>query len=482
MIGALRAFGRRTRRSLRARLTLLFLLLAVVMTLTFAAGMQAAMRYGWRDYFRPLTADYIDRLTREIGTPPDLAKAEAIAHRLPLRIRIDGPRTNWSSHPDEPFRPEPRGRGRRFANEPPPADLPPPSLPPRSTTLSTDRTADRTANRTADGPADHDAVGRWRPERLLADGHRIRFGLTSLPADGTPEDRPRLIGWATFATLLVLVALAYAVVRHLLRPLNDIRVGAVRYGRGDFSSVIATRSNDELGDLARHINGMADGLHGMLDAKRQLLLAISHELRSPLTRARLNAELVAEGEARDALLHDLAEMRDLITDLLESERLVTGHAALQTEPVDLNRLVRDWIEAHAHRDGIVLALDPELPSLALDPTRIRLLLRNLVSNALRHGRQADVSTPSAPVVCTSFRDGRVSVTVRDAGTGVDEDQLPRLTEAFYRPDRARQRATGGVGLGLYLCRLVAEAHGGTLVLRNTRPGFEAEVQLPVPMT
>lgn len=478
MIGALRAVGRRTGRSLRARLTLLFLLLAVVMTLTFAAGMQAAMRYGWRDYFRPLTADYIDRLTREIGTPPDLAKAEAIAQRLPLRIRIDGPRTNWSSHSDEPFRPGPPGRGRRFENEPLPAGLPPPSLPPRSTTLS----ADRTANRIADGPTDHDAVGRWRPERLLADGHRIRFGLTSLPPGGTPEDRPRLIGWATFATLLVLVALAYAAVRHLLRPLNDIRVGAVRYGRGDFSSAIATRSNDELGDLARQINGMADGLHGMLDAKRQLLLAISHELRSPLTRARVNAELVAEGDARDALLRDLAEMRDLITDLLESERLVTGHAALQTEPVDLNRLVRDWVEAHTHRDGIVLALDPGVPPLALDPTRIRLLLRNLVSNALRHGRQADVSTPLAPVVRTSFREGRVLVTVRDAGTGIDEDQLPRLTEAFYRPDRARQRATGGVGLGLYLCRLVAEAHGGTLGLRNTRPGFEAEVQLPVPMT
>ena len=91
------------------------------------------------------------------------------------------------------------------------------------------------------------------------------------------------------------------------------------------------RRNDELGDLAERINRMATSLQGMLDAKRALLLAISHELRSPLTRARVNAELVAEGEHRDALLRDLSEMRDLITDLLESERLATGHAALQTE-------------------------------------------------------------------------------------------------------------------------------------------------------
>lgn len=478
MIGALRAAGRRTRRSLRARLTLVFLLLAVVMTLTFAAGMQAALRYGWRDYFRPLSADYIDRLTREIGTPPDVARAEAIAKRLPLRIRIEGPQVNWSSHPDEPFGP-PHGRDRadherRFARQPPPA-----------------RSPTHPITGSADGPTEHDAAGRWRPVRRLADGHRIRFGLTSLPLDGTPEDRPRLIGWATFATLLVLVALAYAAVRHLLRPLNDIRIGAMRYGRGDFSTAIAPRSNnepgevDELGDLARQIDGMADGLHGLLDAKRQLLLAISHELRSPLTRARLNAELVAEGDARDALLHDLAEMRDLITDLLESERLVSGHAALQTEPIDLNRLVADWVQGHARRSEIGLELDPALPLLPLDPSRIRLVLRNLVDNALRHGAPAGGAAPassSAPVVRTSRADGRVSIAVRDAGTGVDDDQLPRLAEAFYRPDRARQRATGGVGLGLCLCRLVAEAHGGRLILRNMRPGFEAEVQLPAPTT
>ena len=105
-----------------------------------------------------------------------------------------------------------------------------------------------------------------------------------------------------------------------------------RFGSGDFEPPIPVRRRDELGDLAERINRMAQSLHGMLDAKRALLLAISHELRSPLTRARVNAELVAEGEHRSALLRDLGEMRDLITDLLESERLASGHAALQPEP------------------------------------------------------------------------------------------------------------------------------------------------------
>jgi len=91
---------RRARHSLRARLTGLFLLLALAMTLTFVAGMQGALRFGWQDYARPLIADYIDSLTAQIGTPPDVSKAQAIASRLPLRIRIDGPAVNWSSQPD----------------------------------------------------------------------------------------------------------------------------------------------------------------------------------------------------------------------------------------------------------------------------------------------------------------------------------------------------------------------------------------------
>lgn len=422
---------RNTRRSLRARLIVLFLLLAVAMTMTFVAGMQAAMRSGWQEIARPLISNYVDRLVAEIGTPPDVAKAQALTRTLPIRIRIEGPVVNWSSRAGEADN-EWRDRHRHD--------------PERSSST-------------------------WRPTRLLADGHRISFGLASLPrGDDAPDDRARLIGWATLLAMLVLVALAYARVRALLRPIDDIRAGAIRYGAGDFSQPIPTRARGQLGELAQQVNGMADGLHGMLDAKRQLLLAISHELRSPLTRARLNAELVDEGGARDALLHDLAEMRDLITDLLESERLAGGHAALHTEAVDLNALTRDVVGTQR----VTLELDTNLPTAKLDPTRIRLLLRNLIDNALRHN--ADASSP--PTVTTAFDADALTLTVRDHGPGVDEAQLPLLAQAFYRPDSARQRTTGGVGLGLYLCRLVAHAHGGSLNLRNAHPGLLVELRLP----
>ena len=225
---------------------------------------------------------------------------------------------------------------------------------------------------------------------------------------------------------------------------------------------------------------MAARLHHMLDAKRQLLLAISHELRSPLARARMNTELLDESSERAALLRDLGEMRDLITDLLESERLADvqagGHSVLQTEIARLSDIVHEQCDAQAAAGAVVLALDDALPVLPLDRARMRLLLRNLVDNALRHGGESG----QAPVVSTAGTPQAVRLVVRDFGPGMEDSQLQHAAEAFYRADTARLRSTGGVGLGLYLCKLVAEAHGGTLTLRNAHPGLEITAELPVP--
>ena len=168
-----------------------------------------------------------------------------------------------------------------------------------------------------------------------------------------------MFGWFTLAGLLLLTALAYAYVRHLLRPLEAIGEGVARFGRGEFGTPIVTAHHDELGELSERINRMAASLQGMLDAKRA---AAGDQPRAaqPLTRARLNAELVPEGEHRDALLRDLGEMRDLITDLLESERLAAGHAALQTEAVDLAALAREVVEASFAGRALRLDLAPDI--------------------------------------------------------------------------------------------------------------------------
>ncbi|MBC5765580.1 HAMP domain-containing histidine kinase [Ramlibacter sp. GTP1] len=413
------------RHSLKARLVAVFLLLALALTGAFMFGMQKAVSIGWRDAARPLVSDYVDHLAADIGTPPSIDRARGLVQKLPITVRIAGPQVNWESHP----------------------------------------------GRDLEAPHRHD---RWATEsgllaRATADGHRIEFGLNVQPW----RDRPRMWGWITLAMLLVLTLLAYKYVRRLLRPLDDISAGAQRFGRGEFAQAIPVRRNDELGDLANDVNTMARSIHQMLDAKRALLLAISHELRSPLTRARLNAELLPEtGEAaarREALLRDLQEMADLVTELLESERLGQGHAALQREPTDLGTLA---LEVASGR-GVLVEVDDPLPQLQLDRVRMRLLLRNLIDNALRHGGEGE-----RPVLRVARGERGVVLSIRDFGPGVDEAVLPQLAEPFYRPDAARERATGGVGLGLYLCKLIAQAHGATFTVRNANPGLEVAVSFP----
>jgi len=423
----LRHWGHRLKRSLGMRLVLLFLLLALATTATFLAGMQRALSGGWSGVVRPLVADYVDRLVAEMGSPPNVARAQGLVQRLPLSVRIEGPAVQFDSHPQ-----------RRAWHRGPERDA--------------------------------DDEGRWLLQRQTADGHRITFGL----GDRGWVNRPRTIGWFTLAMLLLLTAAAYGYVRHLFRPLDDIRSGAQRFGQGQFDTPIPVRRGDELGDLAEQVNTMADDIRAMLEAQRGLLLAVSHELRSPLTRARLNAELVAPSDERDALLRDLGTMRDLINDLLESERLAAGHAALQRERCDLNALVRALVAEQFPAATLRLELAPQLPTAELDPVRLRLALRNLIDNALRHGAATD--TP--PCLRTALAGGRLELSVRDFGPGVDDAHLAHLSEAFYRADAARQRSTGGVGLGLYLCRLVAQAHNGTLRIRNAQPGLELTLSLP----
>jgi signal transduction histidine kinase len=274
--------------------------------------------------------------------------------------------------------------------------------------------------------------------------------------------------------------MAYRRVRRLLRPLDDIRAGALRFGAGDFTQAIAVQRPqhpDELGELAGTINTMAADIQQMLDAKRSLLLAISHELRSPLTRARLNTELLPETEtlqaSREALLRDLALMRDLVTDLLESERLSARHAALHCEPVDLNALAQEVVQSLGQAVQQDIAAD--LPRLQVDAARLRLLLRNLLDNALRHS----VDASQAPMLrIAATEQGGMNLSVRDFGADMPPEQLPQLAQAFYRPDAARTRDDGGVGLGLYLCKLVALAHGGTFTIANANPGLVITVTLP----
>ncbi len=428
--------------SIKLRLVLVFLLLAVAMTGVFILGAQRAFTLGWKETARPVVMDYVDRLAKEVtggGPTPQVALAKALTNRLPLKVHIQGPSVQWESHP---------GQSAIY------------------------RQRDYWGG---------DQNGQTILRRTTADGHTIVFGID----EASFQRKSNNFGMAIGALLLVTL-LAWLYVRRLLRPLDAIGAGAKRFGAGNFSEPIDVnqkRRPDELGQLAVVMNTMSQDIAQMLDAKRALLLAISHELRSPLTRARLNTELLPEtpevAPQRDALTRDLQEMASLISDLLESERLAgKQHAALHREPTDLSALAQDVIaelqSRHPAAVHVQLTAKAEMAPISVDATRVRLLIRNLLDNALRHSPEA----AQAPTLqLRPIENGGVEIEVRDFGAGVPEDQLLRMAEPFFRLDTARTRSAGGVGLGLYLCKLVAQAHGGDCSICNAHPGLSVVVKL-----
>ena len=436
--------------------SLSFRLLAIyfVMGTLFVAGSVAAIRWVYaNDQLRELVGGHlslhVDYVRRDIGNPPNIASAIAITRKVPVDIRIVGPDLDWASSPGFPAMSELRFGG-------------------------SDVFQATTAHWLQGLEGVEFAEHRGHSFLKFDEGPYTVIVASPRIADPVLERRltPVIAGF-----VLVLVVLTYLAVRWLFRPIEAIRQGARRIGRGDFGHRIGTTRNDQLGDLAADINGMADDVQRMLDAKRQLLLGISHELRSPLSRIRLALELADDSAHVRGLRADVSEMEKIITTLLEAERLNTRHAALTISSVPAREIVDRVIDDYfaADRDRIRVRGPADL-RVQVDEARLTLIVKNLVANALRY-TPADGGTVDVEVASEG---DRWRLGVSDQGPGIPADQVQHVGEPFYRGDPSRTRGTGGSGLGLYLARLAAQAHGGTLELdREQVRGARFVVTLPV---
>jgi signal transduction histidine kinase len=163
-----------------------------------------------------------------------------------------------------------------------------------------------------------------------------------------------------------------------------------------------------------------------------------------------------------------------VNDLLESEQLNDRHAVLNRQQTDIALLATN-IANQFGEQAVTLTLNLQETHIPIDPSRISLLLRNLVDNAIQHAGDAKIP-PELNVTTTPTT---LTISMRDFGNGVEANALLKLAEPFYRTDSARQRSTGGVGLGLYLCRLVAQAHGGNISFENASPGLRVSAVIPI---
>jgi signal transduction histidine kinase len=273
--------------------------------------------------------------------------------------------------------------------------------------------------------------------------------------------------WLLVLFLLVIFGVVLStqrILQGLLRPLRVLNEGVIRLGEGDLGVTVPRTTNDEFASLTDAFNRMAGNVRDMVGARDQLLIDVSHELRSPLTRMKVALELMTAGAQRAQLSSDVAEMERMISGLLELERLRAGRGVTLVRQ-DVLPIVRDVVASFEDRPpGVEFSTDDLEMVIDVDAEQLRTVMRNLLENAVKYS----LPDSRAIRVTAERRDGRGMLRVTDDGAGVPSEDRERIFEPFFRVDRSRSRESGGYGLGLSICRRVMEAHGGQITVEAAK--------------
>lgn len=303
-----------------------------------------------------------------------------------------------------------------------------------------------------------------------------------------PVRDPNREGWtvqvpdSTWWMLGIFALVCYLFARQITSPLRKMQKTIERFGHGDFTARVNSKRADELGQLGRAVDQMAERIESLLKSQRRLLQDISHELRSPLARLGVAVELARGGGDADAAFNRIEReanrLNTLVGELIQVTRAEGDPAGLLTEPVRLDDLVREIvgdvrIEAERHQ----IALEAEVAEAEMEgnPELLRRAIENIVRNAIRY------SSDGGRVQVSLRRAGQWHrVSVRDFGPGVPEESLSHIFDPFYRVEKDRGRTSGGVGLGLAIAKRAVELHHGLMRASNQRPGLLVEIDLPAP--
>jgi two-component system sensor histidine kinase BaeS len=300
---------------------------------------------------------------------------------------------------------------------------------------------------------------------------------------GMHEDA-KILSVAAVSTLCAVVG-AVLLGRHILRPLDRLRTASKQLAAGDLAARASESGPRELLELSASFNEMATNIEHLFDARRELVAAAGHDLRTPLASLRAMVEALEDGladpaEYLPAIRIQTELLASLVEDLFELARIDAGGLALDLREAPLDELVASCLEAvepDARSRGVRLEsqLDPASPSVRIAPDKVQRVLLNLLANAVRH-------TPAhgAVSVVVETDTDHVVVAVEDDGDGLPDGAAGRMFERFWRDDESRARASGGAGLGLAIAQGLVHAHGGTIWAEN-RAGGGARVAFTLPL-
>ena len=402
------------------------------------------------DYYQ---TSYLGNLMEDLGYPPNAQSAAMITKDMPFDILIIGDDFKWSSTEKFPdtdqidFQPS-AWDSIKINNE---NDQAP--------TLIEDSKFARYQNRTY---------------------FQIPYGeyiITMVNPKVSIEVGPTYLFEAIALISLSILLLTFLLVKRMINPIQNIQQAATKIGQGDLKHRIDVNREDELGVLAKEINFLADNVVEMLEAKQRLNMGVSHELRSPLTRAKLQVEMLNDPIKRKNLLDEIQAMESIISSLLESEAINYGHKKLDLGIVEIHKTIEDLISSSHFLKDIEIQFDQDAEILIeADPILFEVMLKNILENASRYTsdqkKQIDILIAQA--------DDSVEIRIRDYGPGINLKDIDRVFEPFYRAEESRSRSSGGYGLGLYLTKQIVDAHAGQISIRNhEKTGAEVCVIFPI---
>lgn len=386
---------------------------------------------------RKFLKDFAHRMERslvyEVGIPPDTVKAKQICDDLEIEMRFESDLYVWASSKDIPnlnkilSNPEDR---RRFED-------------------------------------DQSIIVKYEGNPYSV----IRFpqGVFIIkPFDPTGFFKPERAIILLILFISIIIILLYFLLRNLFSPLKELSNAVVSIGEGNYDIKIPKGRKDELGELADSISEMSGKINSSIRSKEQLLIDVSHELRSPLTRIKLGLEV---GSSKEKIEEDVIEMEKMVTGLLENYRADSSFSSIKPEKADIAELLDEIIAEYADQDRLKFTKPSKEIIANIDMDKIQVVFRNLIDNALKYS-QGIISISVAELK------GEVVISIKDSGMGIAVEDLKYIFEPFYRADRSRSRRTGGFGLGLSICKKIIDAHkGNILIISKVNEGTEVILKL-----
>lgn len=397
-----------------------------------------AFRHHVAGSYHPHLNRYVNYLLKDIGNPPSQSRAMEIAKETNMVITYEGKDQNWTTS-KKPIK------------------------------FPTHRMHIWHSNGHLQAGSHH---GTYMVSVKQAGG-QLTF---LLPHQSDAEKKIKVISVCLLLLISVLMVGAYLVIRSVLKPLRWLKQGVDQVAMGDLSHRVPLKRPDELRDLSASFNTMTERLQHLISSKEQLLLDVSHELRSPVTRMKVALAMMPASKDKVSISEDLDEIEQKITELLETARALNIEGSLNYTEVDLPELIRKTAKRfEAGKPPVRVGPMPDTAPIRMDAERIGQVLKNILDNARKY------STDGADPIQISLEieASKLIISIEDHGIGISKQDQGFIFEPFYRADKARTPQRDGFGLGLSLANNIVKAHGGEITIQS-QLGHGTTVQIHLP--